>query len=603
MKKTYKYVLSIIFVLLLVVGITYAVWSYNTQKTNIVMTLDGDQISYDAGADMTYSNIKPVYTMEEGISKEIEVYATTNNYDAGFALYLDLTTWPTTLSNQSFRWALYKNNNYLTSGSFKNEKQGSTINLTKSIQKLKSSPEKDTYKLYLWIDAYQESPASMMNQTFTVSLYGKVTFYEESEAIANDTTPNAPSLADGMIPIKYDYLTSNWLKADSTNTNNDWYDYTNKMWANVVMVKEDKRAEYTNASVGTTIVEDDVLAYYAWIPRYKYILFNTESNTTAQEIQIEFQTTTDTIESGTTNGEYLTHPAFWWDENSDGVRDAGEELAGIWVGKFETGGTTTNPVIKPNTYAITNVNVSGLFNVNKKFADTKYLDGSTSIDSHMMKNMEWGAAAYLSHSKYGINTEICINNSSIYVTGRSGGAVGGSVAQQKVQYSGISTSTAQDINGGYYSYNDSYIDYYGNITASKETGMGQCASTTGNVYGIYDMSGGAFEYVMGVMKTSSGTIGYQSSGFNDSTMPESKYYDLYEYGSSSSDYSRMKLGDATGEVAVWYSDYRTFVSSHYWFIRGGYHSDGASAGAFYFDDYYGGAVSGDGARCVVVLRL
>ena len=33
-----------------------------------------------------------------------------------------------------------------------------------------------------------------------------------------------------------------------------------------------------------------------------------------------------------------------------------------------------------------------------------------SSDSHMMKNTEWGAVAYLTLSKYGINKDININN-------------------------------------------------------------------------------------------------------------------------------------------------------------------------------------------------
>ena len=41
------------------------------------------------------------------------------------------------------------------------------------------------------------------------------------------------------------------------------------------------------------------------------------------------------------------------------------------------------------------------------------------LDSHMMKNTEWGVVAYLSHSKYGINSEININNNSNYITGYS----------------------------------------------------------------------------------------------------------------------------------------------------------------------------------------
>lgn len=571
-----KIIISIVCTILLIGGATYALWNFLTEKTNVTMLIDGDQISFNAGSDITIDNILPVYSMNDGVTKDIEIYKENGNYTAGINLYLNLKTWPSALSGASFRWALYKNGSYLSSGTFAGTKQGNNIKLTSNTQNINLEADKDTYKLYMWIDAYQESNINMMNQTFTVSLYGQVTFYDTDNPIASETTPNAPELADGMIPIKYNYVIDEWVKADSANTNNDWYDYYNKMWANAVMVTTDTRDTYMNASVGTTINEDNILAYYVWIPRYRYVLFNTGfESVSSREIQIEFEKTTDTISSGTQNGEYLSHPAFWWDNNSDGVRDAAEELAGFWVGKFETSGTTSSPRIKPNMNTAVSQNVYNLFNMNKKFQTTNYLTetGSSNVDAHMMKNMEWGAVAYLSHSKYGKNAEISINNNSGFITGRQGN----------------------------YTYND-FIISDGNITLNKEAGTGVLASTTGNIYGIYDMSGGAGEYVMGVEKTSDGTIQYQSSGFNASNMVESKYYDLYEYGTNTSDYSRSKLGDAAGETRNWYGDIQNFISSSSgWFLRGGYSNYGSAAGAFYFYSYNGNARGGDGARAVLLL--
>lgn len=571
-----KIIISIVCTILLIGGVTYAAWNFLTEKTNVTMVVDGDQISFNAGSDITIENILPVYSMNDGITKDIEIYKQNGNYTAGINLYLNLKTWPSALSSASFRWALYKNGSYLYSGTFAGTKQGNNIKLTSNTQNINLEANKDTYKLYMWIDAYQESNINMMNQTFTVSLYGQVTFYDTDNPIASETTPNAPELADGMIPIKYNYVIDEWVKADSSNTNNDWYDYYNKIWANAVMVTSDTRDTYMNASVGTTINEGDILAYYVWIPRYRYVLFNTGFESVSdREIQIEFEKTTDTISSGTQNGEYLSHPAFWWDNNSDGVRDADEELAGFWVGKFETSGTTSSPRIKPNMNSVGSQNVYNLFNMNKKFQTTDYLTetGSGTVDTHMMKNMEWGAVAYLSRSKYGKNAEISINNNSGFITGRQGN----------------------------YTYND-FIVSDGNITLNKEAGTGVLASTTGNVYGIYDMSGGANEYVMGVQKASDGTIQYQNSGFNASNMVESKYYDLYEYGTSTSDYSRSKLGDATGETRNWYSDTQSFIySSNGWFSRGGRYNSGSNAGAICFGNYSGNASGLYGARAVLLL--
>ena len=81
----------------------------------------------------------------------------------------------------------------------------------------------------------------------------------------------------------------------------------------------------------------------------------------------------------------------------------------------------------------------------------------------------------------------------------------------------------------YYTMED-YIDLLVYVNHSIKNRMAtltgnneKLSSTTGNVYGIYDMSGGTWEYVMGVYGTSSPTTG--SSGFD--TFPDSKYYNLY----------------------------------------------------------------------------
>lgn len=80
------------------------------------------------------------------------------------------------------------------------------------------------------------------------------------------------------------------------------------------------------------------------------------------------------------------------------------------------------------------------------------INNKNNVDTHMTKNVEWGAVTYLAHSKYGLNGEgICINTNSSFKTG-----IG---------------------NDGSSSYN---------------TDVGKNSSITKNVYGIYDMSGGAW---------------------------------------------------------------------------------------------------------------
>lgn len=116
-----------------------------------------------------------------------------------------------------------------------------------------------------------------------------------------------------------------------TDLENAWYNYTNKEWANAVILKPNK--EYKNEEV---IPEENIKQYYVWIPRYKYQLWNVGSGTLDSDsnypngksespINIVFEGLTIEESKGTNNGEWLTHPAF----TNFGTN-------GIWVGKFET---------------------------------------------------------------------------------------------------------------------------------------------------------------------------------------------------------------------------------------------------------------------------
>ena len=335
------------------------------------------------------------------------------------------------------------------------------------------------------------------------------------------------------------------------------------------------RADYLNAEVGTEIKEEDILAYYVWIPRYKYQLFNVDSTTMDPiEIQIKFEEGIPNKSSGTANGEWLTHPAFTLGT---------DELEGIWVGKFSTTGSAETPTVKPNIGMLTNQNVSTQFTTSQIFGTTTYLTstGVSEVDAHMMKNIEWGAVAYLKQSKYGLGTtDIGWNNykSSPYLTGC--GSTAGSA----------SSTTCNAYN----------------------TTDGMLASTTGNITGVYDMSAYTRTYVMGVMQDSTGTFtpmsGYSTSNnsgftgkiydsgnftqYNGIAFPNSKYYDLYDYGTTYNDqiaYNRRILGDATGEVVAWYDDYSGFVRSVApWFVRGlGGSGASTNSGVFAFDWDYG----------------
>lgn len=423
----------------------------------------------------------------------------------------------------------------------------------------------------------------------------KVNVYNES--ILNGAYPR---ITGGMIPVT---ISDNGTVTTVDKTSSSWYSYSNKRWANVVLVKEEgtKTRDYYQTHNNVTVDETDILAYLVWIPRYKYTLWNasglaaTYSDDTCtancpQSISITFEDASAAKSSGTTNGTQITHTAFTYN---------GTELNGIWVGKFETTqGTALNvgtdkPTIKPNITSWLNKNLKTQFATSLIFGiDTEY---GLNTESRMSKNSDWGAILYLSHSQYGINSEIRVNN--YYNSGTKTGC-------------GASTSNATQVT--------TCSILYGGDTSYPQ-------STTGNIYGIFDMSGGAWEYQMGVYTNStsdkySGICNYYNSGYNGKygnpsgnvncnssilsnttgqDYPNTKYYKLYPITSWQS--NTNNLGDALGEINYWYKDYNNFIGSSYtWFIRGGYYNYGASAGGFAFSGHYGHASNNFSFRTIVI---
>ncbi|MDO5569780.1 MAG: hypothetical protein Q4G04_06770, partial [bacterium] len=227
------------------------------------------------------------------------------------------------------------------------------------------SSESKTYSLRYWLSS--DTPNSEIGKHFhglvTTSGYGvdELPVPPPEQGYTDASGANGPVLADGMIPIMWDGV--KWVKADIYDSTSQYagYDYTNKEWANAVMVTTATRETYMNADPGYAITESHVLAYYVWIPRYRYELFNVGTSTvSSQLINVTFETANTQKSTGSTVGSQLTHPAFTW-----GTGDELQELDGIWVGKFETTGTTSSPTVKPSLSPIVSQTVSSLYSANK----------------------------------------------------------------------------------------------------------------------------------------------------------------------------------------------------------------------------------------------
>ena len=427
----------------------------------------------------------------------------------------------------------------------------------------------------------------------------------------DNSLPTAPKLDEtvtngkaAMTPVKWNG--TNWIKV--TDITEEWYNYENKEWANVVLGDATFNAD-------GTLDESKAYTQLVWIPRFAYKI-ETQYHTGgsgAGNIDVVFidannqnknKTTTygTTYTGGTAGGasnEYVVHPAFDY---------GGTKLTGFWMGKFEsshtgcttdktTGTSNTNTtdltmMVKAGVTSWRSIRITNMFDVclNMNKAGNVYgLNTSDSVvDPHMTKNTEWGAVAYLSKSKYGKQTEeVFINNSSDYITGNAGG-----------------TANASSASG---------------VTNAYNTTNGQKASTTGNVYGVYDMSGGAWEYTAAYVENSyiTDTTKDQYTYGKSVVDGAAKYKDVYSIGTDGDSYTGNyaaasgKYGDAVYETSStgdgtdsWYSDCSYFPDTDYpFFIRGGNYNDKSDAGVFYFNNDNGNDNNDIGFRVVVpVLR-
>ena len=342
---------------------------------------------------------------------------------------------------------------------------------------------------------------------------------------------NTPKLGSGMTPIKWNG--SSWV--NTTGSDKDWYDYTSKKWAN---------AKTSDGSM------------WVWIPRYAYSITSGYHSSSAGNIDVEFmkgltnETSTGrkSFNNASGQGKWNIHPAF----------NYGQTVSGIWVAKFEASNSGGKIKVEPGVSSWRSITVNDIY--------TNCLNYNKTLNSHMMKNDEWGAVAYLSKSKYGKNAEVDINSDSSYYTGGGSG--------------------------------NAYV-----------TNVGQ--STTGTVHGVYDMSGGAWEYVAAYVNNGNSNLtNYGSSLVNG----DAKTKNVYSKGSSDSrdnNYSANsgKYGDAVYETSAngnsssssWYGDYSGFPhTSSPFFKRGGIYDGGTNAGVFCFSVYDGASDSNYSFRPVLV---
>ena len=196
MNKYKLYMIIGISSLVLSIGTTFAYYIWKS-STNAIVNLNicTPTITFAGGSTINGVDMIPVLTKEDGTIKDIEVKKnSTCNRDVTMNLYLELTTFPTELSDSSFKYELYKNSETMAiaSGNFSNKKEGDTITLL-SNQILNTS--KDTYTLYIYIDGNVDNPGTMAGKNFLFKLWGsgEGAIYKENVITTPDSATGSTS--------------------------------------------------------------------------------------------------------------------------------------------------------------------------------------------------------------------------------------------------------------------------------------------------------------------------------------------------------------------------------------------------------------------------
>ena len=422
----------------------------------------------------------------------------------------------------------------------------------------------------------EETPEDATVTELSQMKYGviEIEFLTGTSYNVNDTkAPNDPS-NNMTSDMKKVYWENGEEKVEGESADFDaskWYSYTAQTG--------DTTVEGTSHWANVIVTKDGVESYFVWIPRYAYriIYFDSPDNenayrtgTLTEEQALENgnivgysdargivtadgkkPTGVDSQTAISVNNKYFkTHPAFEGDVSYGGwTNEEGnpQKLEGIWVAKYEASqlsGTNT-PKFEPGVSSWRSITIGNMYTYAQAYNPT--------LNSHLMKNSEWGAVAYLTESKYGRNgTEITINSNNGYYTA---GASGATPTTNKLQ------------------------------------------STTGNEYGIYDLSGGAYEYVASYYNGSNSLSNGSSFANNGGT--STKYATAYIGTTAKSSY---KNGDATYETSGWNNDSADFVNSSFpFFLRGGDYYGTSAAGVFSFSRDSGYSYGNVGFRvCLAV---
>ncbi len=456
---------------------------------------------------------------------------------------------------------------------------------------------------------------------------------------------NSPKLMQGMTGIYWDE-SGNEVTVTADNQDN-WYNYSEQKWANAktedgsywVWIPRYAYKITSNCNTSTT----GTIAV-------EFLQGITNKNASGTEISKTYPTVTNNAMDDFVVHPSFTDGSKTAEEIENGAIPFGngewdDEIPGFWVAKYAAGfqectqtvesdGTVTEPTInlanvkysdkyftsvpwktrnalsqtltgseyastklsypvfKPLTYVYNVISASDSYTISKEIANASNFYGlsSNKTDSHLIKNSEWGAVAYLTQSSYGRSgIEVKVNSKS----------------------KGNKTDNIYAVTG-----------------YAEKTANGVSASSTDNKTGVFDLNGCVWEITSAYVSNGKSNLSFGkafaslAANENGYKTLSTKWVTVYPYNNSSDSntnnynvYKSLKsatygFGDAILETSTsgsdttaWNTDYSYFANTQYpYFYRGGMYWDGVRAGIFASYTFEGAGTERTGFRAVLIQK-
>ena len=336
---------------------------------------------------------------------------------------------------------------------------------------------------------------------------GKFHITSDKDGFSVDKGVNKPQLSSGMIPIKYNASSEKWIVCSEND--NEWYNYIGNdieefKWANIML--SDGTYKQADAEIGTVVDDDQLGSMFVWIPRYAYAIKEYKVGKNAEGT---IQNITDVTFLVSNSNKDKDGNSYETDYNSDIVTEGdstpkivhpgftfgNSNLTGIWVAKFEasmeennndtaSNNDVTNKTVKilPGKAGWRYIKIGNAFTECFNIKSSSKYGINDTADTHLTKNIEWGAIVYLAASQYGMTP---LSNVS-KITGSS--------------------------------------NYRSNLNQS----------TTGNITGIFDLNGGAWEFVAAFFDNGVSSLSTNGKSiyfpYNQLDNNYEKYWDKYTVG-------------------------------------------------------------------------